>query len=152
MSGINFVNVDVVLDYDKGALVPAYETTGAAGFDLRYVGDEPVKLAPGEHCLLSTGLKMHIPVGFELQIRPRSGVSWKNKVTVLNSPGTIDSDYRGEIKVMVINHSNDQFTINPGDRPAQGVVCPVFQAIFNVVDCLDDTDRGEGGFGSTGVN
>lgn len=143
------VKVDVVLD--GGAFVPEYETTGAAGFDLRYVGENPIVLMPGEHKLLPTGLRMRVPEGTELQIRPRSGVAWKNKVTILNSPGTIDSDYNGIIRMMVINHGDSPFVIDPMDRPAQGVVCPVYRAEFNVVDSLEETARGEGGFGSTGV-
>lgn len=146
---INEVNVDIVLEGE--AFVPVYETEGAAGFDLRYVGGDQITLMPGEHKLLTTGLRMRIPKGFELQIRPRSGVAWKNRVTILNSPGTIDSDYTGIIKMMVVNHGDTPFAINHMDRPAQGVVCPVYQARFNVVDSLEETARGEGGFGSTGV-
>ncbi len=145
----NVVEVDIVLEGES--FVPEYETPGAAGFDLRYVGGEQITLMPGEHRLLTTGLRMRIPKGFELQIRPRSGVAWKNMVTILNSPGTIDSDYTGIIKMMVINHGITPFAINHMDRPAQGVVCPVYRARFNVVDSLEETDRGEGGFGSTGV-
>ena len=130
------------------AIIPAYQTEEAAGFDLHSIED--VVLKPNERKLISTGLAFEIEFGYEVQIRPRSGLAFKHGITVLNSPGTIDSDYRGEIKVLLINHSNEKFEIKKGDRIAQAVVAPVIQAEIVEVEELSDTTRGEGGFGSTG--
>lgn len=127
-----------------------YATDDSAGFDIRAaISDEQWGLS--KQLTIPTGLKLEIPKGYELQIRPRSGLAAKHGITVLNSPGTIDSDYRGEIKVILINHSNDVYVINNGDRIAQGVFAPIIQAQFNAVNELSETERGEGGFGSTGV-
>ncbi len=133
--------------------LPAYETVGAAGMDLRAaVGeDAPVTLRPGARDMIPTGLAMAIPQGFEVQIRPRSGLAAKAGVTCLNTPGTIDSDYRGEVKVILINLGAEDFIIRRGDRIAQMVVAPVTQADWSEVDSLDETARGAGGFGSTGA-
>jgi dUTP pyrophosphatase len=133
---------------DDHAVIPQYQTAGAAGFDLHSV--IKVMLHPGERALINTGLAMEIEDGYELQIRPRSGLAYKYGITVLNAPGTIDSDYRGEIKVLLINNSNETFTIQQNERIAQGVVQAVIQASFEEVKELSDTDRGTGGFGSTG--
>ena len=130
------------------AIIPAYQTKGAAGFDLHSIED--VILKPGERKLIGTGLAFEIEYGYEVQIRPRSGLAFKHGITVLNSPGTIDSDYRGEIKVLLINHSNEEFEIKKGDRIAQAIVAPVIQAEIIEVEELSETKRGEGGFGSTG--
>jgi dUTP pyrophosphatase len=130
------------------AQIPAYQTKEAAGFDLHSIED--VVLNPGERKLIGTGLAFEIEYGYEVQIRPRSGLAFKHGITVLNTPGTIDSDYRGEIKVLLINHSNEEFEIKKGDRIAQAVVAPVIQAEIVEVEELSDTTRGEGGFGSTG--
>jgi len=130
------------------AQIPAYQTEEAAGFDLHSVED--VVIAPNERKLIGTGLSMEIPKGYEIQIRPRSGLAYKHGITVLNSPGTIDSDYRGEIKVLLINHSNEDFEIKVGERIAQAVIKEVIQATFEEVEELNDTTRGTGGFGSTG--
>ena len=130
------------------AIIPAYQTKEAAGFDLHSI--ENVILKPGERKLIGTGLAFEIEFGYEVQIRPRSGLAFKHGITVLNSPGTIDSDYRGEIKVLLINHSNEKFEIKKGDRIAQAVVAPVIQAEIVEVEELSSTKRGEGGFGSTG--
>jgi dUTP pyrophosphatase len=130
------------------AIIPAYQTKEAAGFDLHSI--ENVILKPGERKLIGTGLAFEIEYGYEVQIRPRSGLAYKHGITVLNSPGTIDSDYRGEIKVLLINHSNEEFEIKKGDRIAQAVVAPVIQAEIVEVEELSSTKRGEGGFGSTG--
>ena len=132
--------------------LPKYETVASAGVDLRANIDTPIVLKPLERCLVKTGLFMAIPVGYEGQVRPRSGLALKSKITVLNSPGTIDADYRGEVGVILINLSNEPFTIQDGERIAQLVVNKCEQAEFCVVDELTVTERGEGGFGSTGVN
>lgn len=125
-------------------------STGAAGLDLSAALDAPIALAPGERALVPTGLAMAIPAGFEGQVRPRSGLAAKHGITCLNSPGTVDSDYRGEVKVILINLGHEPFSISPGDRIAQLVIAPVAQAGVELVDSLDDTGRGSGGFGSTG--
>ena len=128
--------------------LPAYETAGAAGMDLRAA--EAFVLAPGARQLVPTGLAIALPQGFEAQVRPRSGLAVKHGVTVLNAPGTIDCDYRGEIKVPLINHGDADFVIARGDRIAQMVIAPVTRATWEAVATLDDTARGEGGFGSSG--
>jgi len=134
----------------SGNPLPHYETPQSAGMDVRANLNEPIQLKPMQRALIPTGLYIEIPCGFEAQIRPRSGLAAKNGVTVLNSPGTIDADYRGEIKVILINMSEEVFTIANGDRVAQMVVAPVTQAIWDITTELSDTDRGTGGFGSTG--
>jgi dUTP pyrophosphatase len=131
--------------------LPAYETIHAAGMDLRAALTETVVLKPGERKLIPTGLQIAVPVGFEAQVRPRSGMAIKHGITMLNSPGTIDADYRGEVMVIAINHSTEPYIFNHGDRIAQLVVAPVTQVRVVQVDDLSTTDRGEGGFGSTGV-
>jgi dUTP pyrophosphatase len=150
-SGIN-INVQR-LAHGAGLALPRYESDGAAGMDLvaAIAADEPLVLAPGARVLVPTGLAMALPQGFEVQVRPRSGLAAKNGVTVLNSPGTIDSDYRGEIKVILINLGTDNFAITRGTRIAQMVVAPVTRAGFTEVSALDETTRGTGGFGSTGT-
>lgn len=137
---------------DRGLGLPSYATKGAAGADLRAnLPDRgQVTLAPGARALIPTGLSLEIPAGYEVQLRPRSGLAHKYGVTLTNSPGTIDSDYRGPLGVLMINHGSDEFTITHGERIAQMVVAPVIQPQIIVVDELDDTDRGSGGFGSTG--
>lgn len=132
------------------AIVPKFATEGAAGVDL--VTTEGGTLAPGERKLFGTGLAFEIPVGLELQIRPRSGLAFKHGITVLNTPGTIDSDYRGEVKVLLINHGEQGFTIFEGDRIAQGVIAEYKKVAFEEADELSDTARGAGGFGHTGVS
>ncbi|AZV46052.1 dUTP diphosphatase [Nautilia sp. PV-1] len=133
---------------NKNAVIPAYQTKEAAGFDLHSIED--VIINPGERKLIGTGLAFEIEFGYEVQIRPRSGLAYKHGITVLNTPGTIDSDYRGEIKVLLINHGNEAFEIKEGERIAQAVIAPVVQAEITEVEELSDTDRGAGGFGSTG--
>ena len=135
----------------KTAIVPKYETQGASGVDISANINEDLTLATNESILVPTGIAVSIPQGFEIQIRPRSGLAAKKGISVLNTPGTIDADYRGEIKVILINHGNEPFVIRNGDRIAQMVVCPIVQAKFEQVDELNDTERGSGGFGSTGV-
>ncbi|MCF1483249.1 MULTISPECIES: dUTP diphosphatase [Rhizobium/Agrobacterium group] len=141
------------LPHGEGLELPAYETAGAAGMDLRaaVIEAEPLTLAPGKRALVPTGLIMEIPQGFEAQIRPRSGLAFKNGITCLNTPGTIDSDYRGEVKVLLINLGDEDFTITRGMRVAQMVIAPVTQAQVIEITETSDTVRGTGGFGSTGV-
>ncbi len=133
---------------NQNAQIPAYQTKEAAGFDLHSIEDTIIN--PGERKLIGTGLAFEIERGYEVQIRPRSGLAFKHGITVLNSPGTIDSDYRGEIKVLLINLGNKPFEIKCGERIAQAVVAPVIQAEIEEVENLSDTERGSGGFGSTG--
>ena len=135
----------------SGQPLPAYATPLSAGVDLRAALDAPVVLAPLGRALVPTGLYMQIPAGFEGQVRPRSGLAAKKGVTVLNTPGTIDADYRGEIKVILVNLSDTPFTVEPGERIAQMVFARCEQAQFEEVEALDETERGAGGFGSTGV-
>lgn len=130
-------------------MIPKYQTQGSAGFDLHSIVDKVIK--PKEWALIQTGLAFEIPYGFEVQIRPRSGLALKNGISVLNSPGTIDSDYRGEIGVVLINHSNEDFKIKIGDRIAQAVFAQVVQAKFLPTQDLSQTSRNQKGFGSTGI-
>ncbi len=136
------------LPHGEGLALPAYATDGAAGMDV--LAAEDVVLPPGGRHAVATGYALAIPQGFEVQVRPRSGLALKHGITVPNTPGTIDSDYRGEVKVILINHGAEDFPIQRGDRIAQLVLAPVVQARWDVVDQLDETDRGAGGFGSTG--
>ncbi|MFO6428568.1 dUTP diphosphatase [Erythrobacter sp. W302b] len=136
------------LPHGAGLPLPAYATSGAAGMDV--VSAEDVTIAPGARHAVATGLALAIPAGYEIQVRPRSGLALKHGITVPNTPGTIDSDYRGELKVILINLGPDPFAIARGDRVAQLVLAPVVQAAWNEVADLDATERGEGGFGSTG--
>lgn len=140
------------LAHFEGLEVPRYETEGAAGMDVRAAvgADEPIVLQPGERAMIPTGLSMAIPEGYEIQMRPRSGLAAKHGVTCLNAPGTVDSDYRGELKVILINHGAEAFTIARGERIGQMVLAPVTRAGFTLVDALPQTERGDGGFGSTG--
>ncbi|MEL7129203.1 MAG: dUTP diphosphatase [Pseudomonadota bacterium] len=140
------------LAHFDGLDLPAYETPGSAGMDLRAAvpADDPLVLDPGARAMVPTGLSFAIPLGYEVQIRPRSGLAAKHGLTCLNTPGTIDSDYRGEVKVILVNLGDAAFTVQRGERIAQMVVAPVTQAKWAKVDTLDETDRGLGGFGSTG--
>ena len=146
---MNTVNIKFVAK--EGVLVPAYKTSGAAGADVCAYLDKPVTIKKGTRAMIPTGLFCAIPDGYEIQVRPRSGLAAKNGVIVLNTPGTIDSDYRGEICVILINLGDEDFTVQNGDRIAQLVVAPVTQGIFVRAEQLDETERGAGGFGSTGV-
>ncbi|MEA1084368.1 dUTP diphosphatase [Sphingomonas sp. CD22] len=136
------------LPHGEGLPLPAYTTAGAAGMDV--VAAEAMTLAPGARAAVATGFAIAIPEGFEVQVRPRSGLAIKHGITCLNTPGTIDSDYRGEVKVILINLGDAPFPIARGERIAQLVPAPVQRATLAIVDALDDTDRGSGGFGSTG--
>ena len=140
------------LAHAEGLPLPAYQTAEAAGLDLMAAvpDNEPLTLAPGQYALVPTGLAIALPAGHEAQVRPRSGLAAKHGVTVLNSPGTIDADYRGEIKVILINHGATPFVIKRGERIAQMVIAPMVQAALVPVATLSATDRGAGGFGSTG--
>ena len=130
---------------------PFYATVNSAGMDLKANIEESITLAPLQRAMVPTGLYIALPEGTEAQVRPRSGLAAKHGVTVLNTPGTIDADYRGEIKVILVNLSNDPFTINPGERIAQMVVARYEKVEWDIVDTLDETERGAGGFGSTGT-
>jgi len=131
-------------------LIPKYETLGSSGMDIAAFIKNSITINPGEKALVPTGFSIAIPRGYEVQIRPRSGLAAKRNITVLNTPGTIDSDYRGEIKIILINLGREKFIIENGDRIAQMVICPVVQANWDEVTELSDTERGSGGFGSTG--
>ena len=131
--------------------LPSYETADAAGMDLHAAVDADVVIAPGARTLIPTGLAIALPSGYEAQIRPRSGLALKNGISLVNSPGTIDADYRGEVGVIVINHGDQDFIVTRGMRIAQMVVAPVIQAVWDEVDTLPETARGTGGFGSTGT-
>ena len=130
--------------------LPSFATINSAGVDLRAHLENPATLGPLERTIVGTGLKIALPEGFEAQVRPRSGLAAKHGLTVLNSPGTIDADYRGEIGVILVNLSNEIFTVNPGERIAQLVIAKYEQALWEPSDSLDETERGAGGFGSTG--
>ena len=132
--------------------LPQYETIGSAGMDVRANIDQAITLAPLDRVLVKTGLFVEIPLGYEIQVRPRSGLAFKKGITVLNSPGTIDADYRGEIGVLLVNLSSDPFVIEDGERVAQLVLSSHEQAQWQEVDVLEESNRGQGGFGSTGTN
>ncbi len=143
--------IEVKCVASEGAVIPCYKTEGAAGADVCAFINEPVTIAPGSFAMIPTGLFFEIPMGYEIQVRPRSGLAAKNGITVLNTPGTIDSDYRGELKIILINLGKEAFVVNNGERIAQIIVSPVTLADFTITDSLSDTTRGEKGFGSTGV-
>lgn len=143
--------IEIKYTAQSGVVPPSYKTAGAAGADVCAFLDAPVVIESGARAMIPTGLFFEIPEGYEIQVRPRSGLAAKNGVTVLNTPGTIDSDYRGEVKVILLNTGDEAFTVNSGDRIAQLVVAPVVQGTFVPADALGKTARGEGGFGSTGV-
>ena len=131
---------------------PSYETSLSAGMDLRAYVEGPITLSPGERKLIKTGLHIELPEGYEAQVRPRSGLAFKKGITVLNSPGTIDADYRGDIGVILINHSNEEFVVNSGDRIAQLVISKFEKVDWETSDEINSTSRGDSGFGSTGSN
>jgi dUTP pyrophosphatase len=147
------IKIDVhQLPHGEGLELPTYQTAHAAGLDLLAAlpADAPLVLSPGKHAMVPTGLTIALPEGYEAQVRPRSGLAAKHGVTVLNAPGTVDADYRGEIAVLLINHGPEPFTIRRGERIAQMVIAPVVQALLTPVTSLPATYRGGGGFGSTG--
>lgn len=131
--------------------LPAYATTQSAGLDLRANIEAPITLHPLERCLVPTGLHIALPDGYEAQVRPRSGLALRHGITVLNTPGTVDADYRGEIMVLLVNFSNEDFVVKDGERIAQMVIAQYAKATFESVEVLDETERGEGGYGHTGV-
>ena len=135
----------------KNIELPKYETNGSSGMDLSANIEKQIKIEPGKTSIIPTGISVSIPKNFEIQIRSRSGLAAKSQISVLNSPGTIDADYRGELKVILINLGNKTFVVESGARIAQMVLCPIVKAKFKEVDNLDDTDRGASGFGSTGI-
>lgn len=137
---------------DKGAALPAYASNGASGADVRALIEGDIVMQPGQYLAIPTGLYLDIPEGYEVQVRPRSGLALKEGVTVLNTPGTVDHDYRGELKVILVNFSSKPFVISNGMRIAQLVVSPVLQAEFHEADAVSATTRGANGFGSTGLN
>ena len=139
-----------VINNSENAL-PAYATPGSSGMDLRANLSIPCVLKPLERAMVPTGLYLEIPVGYEAQVRPRSGLAWKNGITCLNSPGTVDSDYRGEIKIIMVNLSAEEHTIKSGDRIAQMVICKIEKALLKSAEQLESSIRGEGGFGHTGT-
>jgi len=143
---------DVPTKLEEGAELPTYGSEEAAGADVRALLQEELVIAPGESKLVRTGIRLEIPKGFEVQVRPRSGLALKHGITVLNTPGTIDSDYRGEVGVILINHGRDPFVVTPKMRIAQLVFAPVLQACYREEDKLRTTERGEGGFGHTGTH
>lgn len=146
------MSVSINIINNSGNAIPAYATEGSAGMDIRANITEPITLRPLERYLVPTGIFMEIPTGYEVQVRPRSGLAVKNGLTCLNSPGTIDSDYRGEVRVLLVNLSNEEQIINCGERVAQLVVAKVENAQLSVVQELNDTQRGTGGFGHTGTH
>jgi dUTP diphosphatase len=149
---MNNVNISVSrLPHNLDLPLPSYETPQSAGMDLRAAVSSTVEIPAGGRALVPTGLKIALPEGFEAQIRPRSGLALKKGITLPNSPGTIDADYRGELGIILLNTGEEAFVIERGDRIAQMIVAPVIQARWNEIESLDETARGEGGFGSTGV-
>ena len=140
----------LVKKLNSSVKLPSYKSNGASGMDLMAFIEKPIDLKPGESCLVPTGLSVAFPNKYEIQIRPRSGLAAKSNISVLNTPGTIDSDYRGELKIILYNHGADDFVVNNGDRIAQMVLMPVLKASFEEVENLPNTIRGTGGFGSTG--
>ena len=150
---MNEIEISILIQpHGEGLPLPNYQTAGSSGFDLLAACDQDVVLKPGERTLIPTGISLSLPSGCEAQIRPRSGLAAKHGITLLNTPGTIDSDYRGEIKVIVINHGQESFTIQRGMRIAQAVLAEVVKAKLIVADNLDVTHRGSGGFGHTGTH
>ena len=146
------MDVKITLLKHGPKVLPQYATEGSAGIDIGAAIQKPIHIGPGERILIPSGFKLEIPIKYEVQIRPRSGLAIKYGITVLNSPGTIDSDYRGEIGVILINHSNKNFIVNPKDRIAQMVICKIAKMNLVKVSFLNNTERGSGGFGSTGGN
>ena len=144
--------IEVPIIKEEGAELPSYSSDLASGADVRARLDEEMVITPGQSVLVPTGLKMAIPPGYEIQVRPRSGLALKHQITVLNTPGTIDADYRGEVGIILINHGQQNFTVTPGMRIAQLVLAQVVQARFTLVGELVETTRGSGGFGHTGTH
>ena len=144
-------NLNIQIVNKSNNPLPKYQTGQSAGLDLHAWLDEPIEINPGERTMIKTGLYLSLPAGYEAQIRPRSGLAFKQGVTVINSPGTIDADYRGEIGIVLINHGQHSFAVKSGDRIAQMVIAKHEQALWNEVDSLDETARGTDGYGSSGI-
>lgn len=151
MESSEFSTIEIFCLSGEEEELPRYASEGASGADVRAKLEHPVTLAPGQSALIPTGLRFAIPVGYEIQVRPRSGLALKHQVTVLNTPGTVDADYRGEVGIILINHGQQEFVITPGMRIAQLVIAPVIQASFIPCQELSATARGAGGFGHTGM-
>ena len=147
-----FEKINIPITIDDKDLTPTYQTEGSAGCDVRASLLDPVEILPGASAIIPTGMRIEIPNGYEVQVRPRSGLAAKHQITVLNTPGTIDADFRGEICIILINHGKKTFIIEPKMRIAQLVLAPVFQAEFVLKKSLQTSNRGEGGFGSTGTH
>lgn len=143
--------VKVICKAEDKEFLPVYSSAEAAGADLKACIQDDIVLKPGQRYLVPTGISIQLPAGYEAQIRPRSGLAIKHGISLVNAPGTIDSDYRGEVKIIMINHGSEDFVIHRGDRIAQMVIAPVIHGMFALSNSLDSTDRGAGGFGSTGV-
>lgn len=152
MADTTQITVDIPVIIEEQENLPFYMTKKAAGADIKACLQTSITISPGESALIPTGIRMAIPEGYEIQIRPRSGLALKHQITVLNTPGTIDADYRGEIKVILMNHGKSEFTVTPGMRIAQMILAPVLRANFILTSELEETQRGEGGFGHTGAN
>jgi len=149
---MNAIGIPIIrLPHGTDLDLPAYATAHAAGLDLMAALDQPITMEPGERALVPTGIAVALPAGYEAQVRPRSGLASRHGVTVLNSPGTIDADYRGEVKVILINLGQESFVVEPKARIAQFIVAPVTRILWTPVETLPETARGEGGFGSTGM-
>ncbi len=144
--------IEIPIDVENDTHIPTYSSAGASGADVRAFIDQSIRLVPGASILVPTGVKVAIPQGYEIQVRPRSGLALKNQITVLNTPGTVDADYRGDIGVILINHGQNDFIIEPEMRVAQLVLTPVYQAEFVLCKDLNTTSRGSGGFGHTGTH
>ncbi len=152
MTENNGYQIEVPVLSEDADCLPHYASHGAAGADVKAYIKEPLIIAPGASCLIPTGLRLAIPQGYEIQVRPRSGLALKNQVTVLNTPGTIDSDYRGEVGIILINHGKLDFIVTPGMRIAQLILAPVILGKFTLTHELTETKRGSGGFGHTGIH
>lgn len=148
----NQEQIDIPILCEDIGQMPAYASIGASGADVKAFIKKEILISPGKSCLIPTGLRLAIPIGYEIQVRPRSGLALKNQITVLNTPGTIDADYRGEVGIILINHGREDFIVTPGMRIAQLVLTPVLQANFILTADLVETKRGSGGFGHTGLN
>jgi dUTP pyrophosphatase len=144
--------IEIILQLDSEECLPTYASEGAAGADIKAYIDKPITIMPGKRELVPTGIRMEIPEGYEVQMRPRSGLALKHGITLLNTPGTIDADYRGEVKIILINLGDAPFTVEPGMRIAQMIVAPAKQATFQLQAVLSETSRGRGGFGHTGTH
>ncbi len=150
MASDSIRKVKIFYTASSGTVAPEYQSEEASGADIRARIDSPLTIDPGKRALIPTGISVEIPAGYEIQLRPRSGLAFKHGITVLNTPGTIDSDFRGELKALLVNFGDEPFTVQDGDRIGQLVVQQIFRGVFEKKDVLSETKRGEGGYGSTG--